>query len=242
MTRGKIQIKPIENWTNRQVTYSKRRNGLFKKARELAVLCDAKVSLIMISCNNRLHEYTSPTTTTKEMIDEYQKTLGVDVWSSHYEAMEEELTKLKELNSDLRLQINRRRLGEGLDSLGMGELCGLEHEIGEALQVIRERKMKVLTSEIDKTNKKRRNAELINRRLIQHMESISIDGGAGEDEPHHGLVYNCDIIDPNCLLGYPGRLDSHPEFAIRFNCSPATANLCSGGDISDITAHHLLDQ
>ncbi|KAK4778680.1 hypothetical protein SAY86_006208 [Trapa natans] len=239
MTRGKIQIKPIENATNRQVTYSKRRNGLFKKARELTVLCDAKVSLIMISCNNKLHEYISPTTTTKEMIDEYQKTLGVDVWSSHYEAMEEELRKLKEVNSDLRLQINRRKLGEGLDNLGMGELCGLEQEIGEALQVIRERKMKVLTSEIDKTNKKRRNAELINRRLVQHLESISIE--AGEDEPHHGLVYNCGIIDPNCLVCYPGRSDGYREFAARFNRSPAAANLCSGGDISDITTYPLLD-
>ncbi|PKH69547.1 hypothetical protein CRG98_050086 [Punica granatum] len=105
MTRGKIQIKPIENPTNRQVTYSKRRNGLFKKARELTVLCDAKVSLIMISSTKRLHEYISPNTTTKEMIDEYQKTMDVDIWSSHYEAMEEELRKLKEVNSQLRLEI-----------------------------------------------------------------------------------------------------------------------------------------
>ncbi|KAG8377867.1 hypothetical protein BUALT_Bualt08G0078100 [Buddleja alternifolia] len=42
MARGKIQIRRIENQTNRQVTYSKRRNGLFKKAHELTVLCDAK--------------------------------------------------------------------------------------------------------------------------------------------------------------------------------------------------------
>ena len=60
MGRGKIQIKRIENNTNRQVTYSKRRNGILKKAHELTVLCDAKVSLIMISNNNRLHEFLSP--------------------------------------------------------------------------------------------------------------------------------------------------------------------------------------
>ncbi|KAK4841105.1 hypothetical protein QYF36_025930 [Acer negundo] len=42
MGRGKIEIKRIENATNRQVTYSKRRNGIFKKAQELTVLCDAK--------------------------------------------------------------------------------------------------------------------------------------------------------------------------------------------------------
>lgn len=63
MGRGKIEIKKIENPTNRQVTYSKRRNGIFKKAQELTVLCDAKVSLIMFSNTNKLHEYISPSTT-----------------------------------------------------------------------------------------------------------------------------------------------------------------------------------
>ncbi|KAF5455834.1 hypothetical protein F2P56_025369, partial [Juglans regia] len=63
MARGKIQIKRIENETNRQVTYSKRRKGLFKKAHELTVLCDAKVSLIMISSNKKLRDYVSPSTT-----------------------------------------------------------------------------------------------------------------------------------------------------------------------------------
>lgn len=63
MARGKIQIKRIENATNRQVTYSKRRNGLFKKAHELTVLCDATVSLIMVSSSGKIHEYISPSTT-----------------------------------------------------------------------------------------------------------------------------------------------------------------------------------
>lgn len=63
MARGKIQIKKIENQTNRQVTYSKRRNGLFKKANELTVLCDAKVSIIMISSTGKLHEFISPSIT-----------------------------------------------------------------------------------------------------------------------------------------------------------------------------------
>lgn len=62
MARGKIQIKKIENLANRQVTYSKRRNGLFKKANELTVLCDAKISIIMFSGNGKLHEYISPST------------------------------------------------------------------------------------------------------------------------------------------------------------------------------------
>lgn len=55
--RGKIEIKRIENTTNRQVTFCKRRNGLLKKAYELSVLCDAEVALIVFSTRGRLYEY-----------------------------------------------------------------------------------------------------------------------------------------------------------------------------------------
>lgn len=55
--RGKIEIKKIENTTNRQVTFCKRRNGLLKKAYELSVLCDAEVALIIFSNRGRLYEY-----------------------------------------------------------------------------------------------------------------------------------------------------------------------------------------
>jgi len=62
MGRGKIEIKRIENATNRQVTYSKRRTGIMKKARELTVLCDAQVAIIMFSSTGKYHEFCSPGT------------------------------------------------------------------------------------------------------------------------------------------------------------------------------------
>ncbi|KAJ0472233.1 putative transcription factor MADS-type1 family [Helianthus annuus] len=59
MGRGKIAIKRIDDSTNRQVTFSKRRNGLLKKAKELAILCDAEVQVIIFSSTNKLYEYSS---------------------------------------------------------------------------------------------------------------------------------------------------------------------------------------
>ena len=59
MGRGKIEIKKIENANSRQVTFSKRRSGLLKKAHELAVLCDAEVALIIFSSTGRLFEFSS---------------------------------------------------------------------------------------------------------------------------------------------------------------------------------------
>ena len=59
MGRGKMEIKRIDNATSRQVTFSKRRSGLFKKAKELAILCDAEVGLIVFSSTGRLYDFAS---------------------------------------------------------------------------------------------------------------------------------------------------------------------------------------
>ncbi|KAH7276302.1 hypothetical protein KP509_39G001800 [Ceratopteris richardii] len=57
MGRVKLEIRRIENPTNRQVTYSKRRNGLIKKAYELSVLCDVDIALIIFSPSGRLDHF-----------------------------------------------------------------------------------------------------------------------------------------------------------------------------------------
>ncbi|GER48969.1 mads box protein [Striga asiatica] len=57
MGRSKLPIKKIENTTNRQVTFSKRRYGLIKKAYEIAVLCDIDLTLIMLSPSGRLSHF-----------------------------------------------------------------------------------------------------------------------------------------------------------------------------------------
>ncbi|KZV28889.1 MADS-box transcription factor 3 [Dorcoceras hygrometricum] len=70
MGRVKLQIKKIENTTNRQVTFSKRRNGLIKKAYELSVLCDVDVALIMFSPSGRVSIF-SGNRSIEEIISRY---------------------------------------------------------------------------------------------------------------------------------------------------------------------------
>ncbi|ORX76044.1 hypothetical protein BCR32DRAFT_271515 [Anaeromyces robustus] len=59
MGRKKIAIKKITDERNRQVTFSKRKFGLMKKAYELSVLCGCEVGLIMFTANNKLFQYAS---------------------------------------------------------------------------------------------------------------------------------------------------------------------------------------
>lgn len=61
MGRVKLEIKRIENNTNRQVTFSKRRNGLIKKAYELSILCDIDIALLMFSPSDRLSLFSGKT-------------------------------------------------------------------------------------------------------------------------------------------------------------------------------------
>ncbi|KAL5705500.1 hypothetical protein ACHQM5_023798 [Ranunculus cassubicifolius] len=73
MGRGKIVIRRIDNTTSRQVTFSKRRNGLLKKAKELAILCDAEVGLVIFSSTGKLYEFSS----TRKLIGEELSGLSV---------------------------------------------------------------------------------------------------------------------------------------------------------------------
>ncbi|KAH8512915.1 hypothetical protein H0E87_006280, partial [Populus deltoides] len=59
MGRKKVELKRIENKSSRQVTFSKRRNGLFKKARELSVLCDVQAAILVFSSCGKLYEFSS---------------------------------------------------------------------------------------------------------------------------------------------------------------------------------------
>ncbi|PWA95314.1 flowering locus C-like protein, splicing variant 2 [Artemisia annua] len=59
MGRRKLEIKLIEDKNSRQVTFSKRRTGLMKKARQLSVLCDVDIAVVVFSSRGKLYESSS---------------------------------------------------------------------------------------------------------------------------------------------------------------------------------------
>lgn len=56
-----MEIKLIEAKSARQVTFSKRKNGLLKKARELSILCDLDIGVMINSSRGKLYHYCSNT-------------------------------------------------------------------------------------------------------------------------------------------------------------------------------------
>jgi hypothetical protein len=60
MGRQKIEIRRIESEEARQVCFSKRRAGLFKKASELVVLCGAEVAAVVFSPAGKAFSFGHP--------------------------------------------------------------------------------------------------------------------------------------------------------------------------------------
>ncbi|XP_047074418.1 MADS-box transcription factor 16 [Lolium rigidum] len=181
MGRGKIEIKRIENATNRQVTYSKRRSGIMKKAKELTVLCDAQVAIIMFSSTGKYHEFISSGSDIKGIFDRYQQALGTSLWTEQYENMQRTLSHLKDINRNLRTEI-RQRMGEDLDVLEFDELRGLEQNVDAALKEVRQRKYHVITTQTETYKKKVKHSQEAYKNLQQEL-------GMRED-PAYGFVDN----------------------------------------------------
>ncbi|CAN0896106.1 Transcription factor CAULIFLOWER [Linum grandiflorum] len=59
MGRRKMELKRIEDKSSRQVSFSKRRKGLMKKAREISILCDAQLALLVFSSRGNLYHFSS---------------------------------------------------------------------------------------------------------------------------------------------------------------------------------------
>lgn len=74
MARRSVEIKKIEERSKRQVTFTKRRQGLFKKAGELHSKCNADVAIIAFSLAGNAYAFGDPSVSS--VLDRYYKAVA----------------------------------------------------------------------------------------------------------------------------------------------------------------------
>ncbi|KAL6641377.1 hypothetical protein ACP70R_019558 [Stipagrostis hirtigluma subsp. patula] len=174
MVRGKTEMKRIENATSRQVTFSKRRNGLLKKAFELSVLCDAEVALIVFSPRGKLYEFASAPSLQKT-IDRYRTYTRDNV---NNKSVQQDIQQVKadaiSLANKLEALENSKRkyLGENLEGCSVEELHSLEVKLDRSLHIIRGKKTQLLEQQIAKLKEKERNLLKDNKELREKQRNL----------------------------------------------------------------------
>ncbi|XP_028764324.1 MADS-box protein JOINTLESS [Neltuma alba] len=173
MTRRKIEIKKIENAAARQVAFSKRRKGLFKKAMELSTLCDAEIALLVFSASGKLFDYSS--TSMRQLIERRNLYSNINLDESHQPSLELQVEgeyfklkkELKEKTREIR-QLN----GEELQGLTLKDLRKLEILLNTSLNLISKAKDQVHEQEISILKTKEAKLMEENQRLNQEVKMM----------------------------------------------------------------------
>ncbi|XP_042374589.1 MADS-box transcription factor 23-like isoform X1 [Zingiber officinale] len=185
MGRGKIVIKKIDNMTSRQVTFSKRRTGLFKKAKELAILCDAEIGLIIFSDTGRLYEFSS--SNMKSLIEKYSKAKEenhlIVFAASDVKFWQKEAASLRQQFHNLQ-QNHRKMMGEELSGLSVADLQNLQNQLESSLRGVIMRKEQLLFEEIQELDRKGR---LIGQENMELYKKVNLM--RQENEQLHKKIY-----------------------------------------------------
>ncbi|KAK1376464.1 agamous-like MADS-box protein AGL30 [Heracleum sosnowskyi] len=104
MGRVKLKIQKLENSTGRQSTYSKRKNGLTKKAKELAILCDIDLVLLMFSPSGKPSVYKGQHSSIEKIIERYSLHTPQERARRRLESLEALKKTFKKTNHDVQIQ------------------------------------------------------------------------------------------------------------------------------------------
>nr|WAO97424.1 MADS-box transcription factor 20 [Lonicera japonica] len=236
MGRGKVVLERIENKINRQVTFSKRRNGLLKKAYELSVLCDAEVALLIFSSRGKLYEFgSSGTNQTIERYRQYCYTpLDNNATEEEAQTLYAEVMNLKAAYESLQCS-QRHFLGKDLGPLNLEDLQSLEKQIDGAVTKARQRKMEMLLQQMENLSKKECELQEKNQQLKSKLEEEERHAQAIRSLWNAGTSVD-NSNDPNMQPSEPNGMETETTLQIGYQYVPAEgaveARTSVGGETS----------
>ncbi|KAG6654105.1 hypothetical protein CIPAW_05G122800 [Carya illinoinensis] len=214
-------MKLIENKINRQVTFSKRRGGLLKKAHEISVLCDAEVGLIVFSHKGKLFEYATGSCMENilERYESYSYAERQAVGSTDSEFQGNWTVEFIRLKAKIELlQRNHRHyLGEDLESLSFKELQNLEQQLDVALKHIRSKKNQLMNKSISDLQRKEKAIQEQNSFLAKKIKEKekTVAQQAHWEQQNHGSDGSSSFLLPQplpCLnIGGTNYQEDRPE-------------------------------
>lgn len=204
-------MRRIENATSRQVTFSKRRSGLLKKAFELSVLCDAEVALIIFSPRGKLYEFASSSMQTT--IERYQKHAKDNHTNNKPVSTDQNMQHLKQESSSMMKQIEllevskRKLLGEGLGSCTIEELQEIEQQLERSVSNVRARKTQVFKEQIEQLREKGKALAAENERLIEKCGRIQPRQASNEQRENLAYIESSPSsdVETELFIGLPER-------------------------------------
>ncbi|KNA15436.1 hypothetical protein SOVF_098330 isoform A [Spinacia oleracea] len=152
MGRRKIEMKRIEDKSSRQVTFSKRRSGLIKKARELSILCDVDVAVLVFSHRGRLYEFVSGASSSSslsQILRRYQDSTDGKASNVDDETEDSPSTCIQvQTCGELVKTVERYAEGSGIENLSLEDFMQLEKQLNDALVQTRNRKAQLMLESV----------------------------------------------------------------------------------------------
>lgn len=145
-------MRRIENPVHRQVTFCKRRMGLLKKAKELSVLCEADIGVIVISPHGKIYELAT-NGNMGSLIERYKgSNTEAQAESSNQnkpQVIQQEVLLLRQ-EIDLLQKGLRYMYGEkDINHMNLDELQALESNLEIWVHNVRSTKMQIISREIE---------------------------------------------------------------------------------------------